>query len=121
MRDWRLKDYVDSNGCVVKRWIAQIPLCCPESLQMCADGTHSVPATGAHTSNLLPLKYLWQKQLAAEMGEGKAYEVVLGCLDVKDAFLQVAQQEPILVTNTWGGICDTTQSSWSKIRCSSLV
>ena len=32
------------------------------------------------------------------MSEDNAYEVVLGCLDVKDAFLQVAQQEPFLVT-----------------------
>ena len=42
------------------------------------------PATGAHTSNLLPMKYLWQKQMSNEMKDDKSYEVVLGCLDIKD-------------------------------------
>ena len=97
VRDWRLKDYVDSNGGVVKRWMRRSRYVAREFANVRRWDTFS-PATGAHTSNLLPLKYLWQKQLAAEMSEGKAYEVVLGCLDVKDAFLQVAQQEPILVT-----------------------
>ena len=54
------------------------------------------PATGAHTSNLLPLKYLWMKRQAAEM-ESKDYEVVMASIDVRDAFLQVEQSQPILV------------------------
>ena len=56
------------------------------------------PATGAHTANLLPIQYLWPKQQAMEMENKGGYKVVMGCLDVKDAFLQVEQRNPILVS-----------------------
>ena len=56
------------------------------------------PATGAHTANLLPIHYLWQKQQAMEMENKGDYEVVMGCLDVTDAFLQVEQPNLILVS-----------------------
>jgi len=52
------------------------------------------PATGAHTANLLPIQYLWQKQQAMEMENKGDYEVVMGCLDVKDAFLQWSSRTP---------------------------
>ena len=52
------------------------------------------PATGAHTSNLLPIKYLWMKQQAGQVETKGDYDVLMGCLDMKDAFLQVDQQNP---------------------------
>ena len=51
------------------------------------------PATGAHTSNLIPLKYLWLKEMAKDLPDAAEYDTVLACLDVKDAFLQVEQEE----------------------------
>ena len=96
VRDWRLKDYTNSDGVVVKRWMRRSRYVAREFNNSRRLETFS-PDTGAHTSNLLPMKYLRQKQLADEMKDDKSYEVVLGCLDIKDAFLQVEQQEPILV------------------------
>ena len=55
------------------------------------------PATGAHTSTLITLKYLWMKEIAKDLPDTAEYDTVLGCLDVKGAFLQVEQEEPILV------------------------
>ena len=55
------------------------------------------PATGCHTANILPLQYLWLKDAAKQMKGLGDYDVVLGCLDVKDAFLMVDQDEPISV------------------------
>ena len=55
------------------------------------------PATGAHTANVLPLKYLWMKGMSSEMKVDGGRSVVMGALDVRDAFLQVEQDEPVLV------------------------
>ena len=55
VRDWRLKDYVDSNGGVVKRWMRRSRYVAREFANVRRWDTFS-PATGAHTSNLLPLK-----------------------------------------------------------------
>ena len=40
---------------------------------------------------------MWKKHLAKELKQSNDLEPVLGCLDIKDAFLQVDQAEPILV------------------------
>ena len=95
--DWRLKDYTNSDGVVVKRWMRRSRYVAREFANVRRLDTFS-PATGAQTSNLLPMKYLWQKQMSNEMKDDKSYEVVLGGLDIKDAFLQIEQQEPILVS-----------------------
>ena len=55
------------------------------------------PATGCHTANILPLQYLWLKDAAKQMKGLGDYDVVLGCLGVKDAFFMVDQDEPISV------------------------
>ena len=55
------------------------------------------PATGAHTGNVLPLQHLWLKDRAKQMQGQGDYNVVMGWLDVKDAFLMVDQDQPILV------------------------
>ena len=55
------------------------------------DDTYS-PATGAHTTSLLPLGFL---QEAKETGSH--YQPLLAALDIKDAFLQVPQDNPIEV------------------------
>ena len=95
VRDWRLKDYSE-NGLVRKRWMRGSRYVAREFATAKRLDTFS-PATGAHTSNLLPLKYLWMKREAEALKSKEEYEVVMGCLDVKDAFLQVEQSEPVLV------------------------
>ena len=62
------------------------------------DDTFS-PATGAHTSNLLPMFFLDLKSQAE--GCGEQYVPVLASLDIKDAFLQVLQTNPTEVS-LWG-------------------
>ena len=96
VRDWRLKDYTKDNGETVKRWMRRSRYVAREFASEKRLDTFS-PATGAHTSNLVPLKYLWLKELAKGLPQSEEYDVVLGCVDVADAFLQVEQDDPILV------------------------
>jgi hypothetical protein len=74
---------------------AQIALCGQRICCVKTFGTFS-PAAGAHTSKLLPMKYFWMKRQSAEM-ESNDYQVVMASIDVRDAFLQVEQNEPTLV------------------------
>jgi hypothetical protein len=96
VRDWRLKDCVNEKGETVKRWMRRSRYVAREFASEKRLDTFS-PATGAHTSNLIPLKYLWMKEMAKGLPDTAEYDTVLGCLDVKDAFLQVEPEEPILV------------------------
>eukprot|EP00435_Cladocopium_sp_Y103_P044674 s1582_g12.t1 len=97
VRDWRLKEYgKDESGNSIRRWMRRSRYVAREFARERRLDTFS-PATGSHTANLLPLKYLWKKQLTKELNQGHEHEAVLGCLDIKDAFLQVDQEEPILV------------------------
>ena len=57
------------------------------------DDVHS-PASGSQALRLIPTLYLMRKKEAEDGGP----QVQLGSLDVKDAFLQVPQDEPTLVT-----------------------
>ena len=96
VRDWRLKDYTKDNGETVERWMRRSRYVAREFAQEKRLDTFS-PATGAHTSNLIPLKYLWLKELAKDLPQTEEYDTVLGCVDVADAFLQVEQDNPVLV------------------------
>ena len=96
VRDWRVKTYTSPTGESWKRWMRRSRYVAREFASCKRLDTFS-PATGAHTANLLPLKYLWQKQMSKSSG-GSGYNVVLGCLDIKDAFLMVDQEEPTLVS-----------------------
>ena len=90
-----LKQFDDDSGSLRKRWMRRSRYVAREFAREKRMDTFS-PATGAHTSNLLPLKYLMMKAETSNL-QGD-YGVVLGCLDVTDAFLQVEQDEPILFT-----------------------
>ena len=96
VRDWRLKDFGDGDS-MRKRWMRRSRLVAREFNNSKRLDTFS-PATGSHTNNLLPLKYLFMKGQSLEMPAKEEYSVVMGCCDVKDAFLQVSQDEPILVS-----------------------
>ena len=94
-RDWRLKNFgAGSNSC--KKWMRRSRFVAREFANTRRLDTFS-PATGAHTSNILPLKYLWMKNMAAGLRADGDYAVVMGALDVRDAFLQVEQDEKVLV------------------------
>ena len=93
VRDWRRKLYV-CDGQSRERWMRRSRLVAREYAIEKRDDCYS-PATGAHTANLLPVLYLMQ-QAEAE-GMSSDYEPTLCSLDIKDAFLQVPQREPIRV------------------------
>ena len=61
------------------------------------DDVHS-PASGSQALRLIPTLYLMRKKEAEDGGP----QVQLGSLDVKDAFLQVPQDEPTQVTTATG-------------------
>ena len=56
------------------------------------------PATSGHVLKLLPTIFLQRvsEEEEGEEGEG-AFSQILGCLDVKDAFLQVPQEKLLKV------------------------
>ena len=95
VRDWRLKDFGEGSN-VCKKWMRRSRFVAREFANTRRLDTFS-PATGAHTSNILPLKYLWMKNMAAGLRADGDYSVVMGALDVRDAFLQVEQDEKVLV------------------------
>ena len=91
VRDRRKKLYV-CDGQSRERWMRRIRLVAREYAIVKRDDTFS-PATGAHTANLFPLLHL-QRQVEAQ-GSSKHYQPLLAALDIKDAFLQVPQSNPI--------------------------
>ena len=93
VRDWRKKLYV-CEGQSSERWMRRSRLVAREYATVRRDDTFS-PATGAHTSNLLPLLHL-QRQ-AEGQGSSDHYKPLLAALYIKDAFLQVPQTDPIQV------------------------
>ena len=95
VRDWRLKEFGEGAE-KRKRWMRRSRFVAREFANSRRLDTFS-PATGAHTANLLPFKYLWMKGMTEDMGKNSKYSVIMAALDVRDAFLQVEQDEPILV------------------------
>lgn len=93
VRDWRKNVFV-GEGDSRERWMRRSRLVAREYAVTKRDDTFS-PATGAHTSNLLPLLYAGRK--AEAHGHENGYKQVLASLDIKDAFLQVPQAEPTVV------------------------
>jgi hypothetical protein len=77
-----------------ERWMRRSRLVAREYAVTKRNDTFS-QATGAHTSNLLPLLDLERK--AEAHGRESNYKSVLVSLDIKDAFLQVPQAEPRMV------------------------
>ena len=71
VRDWRLKPYGEQK---TLRWVRRSRFVAREFANDKRLDTFS-PATGAHTANLLPIQYLWQKQQAMEMENKGDYEV----------------------------------------------
>ena len=95
VRDWRLKSYGEGEG-ERKRWMRRSRLVAREFATTKRLDTFS-PATGTHTANLLQLKYLGMKSKICETACKEDYDVVMGSLDVRDAFLQVEQDDPVRV------------------------
>ena len=98
VRDWQKKVYVDLNGGSCERWMRRSRLVAREYANTKRDDTFS-PATGAHTSNLLPVFFLDLHKQAEDCSE--QYKALLASLDIKDAFLQVPQTDPTEVS-LWG-------------------
>ena len=95
VRDWRKKVYVSFNGDSRERWMRRSRLVAREYANTKRDDTVSL-ATGAHTSNLLPVYYLDFKAQSEDCSA--QYAPLLASLDIKDAFLQVPQADPAEVS-----------------------
>ncbi len=93
VRDWRWKEW-KGDGPSRSRWLRRSRLVAREYAVDKRDDVFS-PASSGHLLRLLPVLYL------AEVGElkkaaGKSEEeTMLGTMDIKDAFLQVPQEEPL--------------------------
>ena len=100
--DWRVKMYTPPGGTEVqsrKRWMRRSRFVAREfAAGDKRDDVYS-PATSNHTANLLQLVYLEKLSQAelASLGADSQYGVTLASMDIKDAFLQVDQEEPTQV------------------------
>ena len=99
VRDWRVKPRPDLPSSP-KQFLRRSRLVAREYAVDRRDDVHS-PATGGQTLRLLPIIYLTKKM--EEKSGGEPYW--LGSMDVKDAFLQVPQEEPTQV-QTARGYCE---------------
>ena len=96
VRDWRVKPRPDLPNSP-KQFLRRSRLVAREYAVDRRDDVHS-PATGGQTLRLLPIIYLTKKM--EEKSGGEPYW--LGSMDVKDAFLQVPQEEPTQVQTARG-------------------
>ena len=97
VRDWRLKDCKDpSTGVLEKKWLRRSRLVAREYATTKRDDVFS-PASSSHLLRLLPVIYLMKLGELAEAQHGKEDCVLIGSMDIKDAFLQVDQEEPLRV------------------------
>ena len=69
----------------------------PENLPTQDGLIHSVLQRVPTQPTSSTLKYLWVKGMPSEMKVDGGSSVVMGALDVRDAFLQAEQDEPVLV------------------------
>ena len=97
--DWRKKPDHHGDGTTTKRWKRRSRLVARELAF--AEGKRDdvfTPATSGHVLKLLPTIFLQRVREEEEAREGEgAFSEILGCLDVKDAFLQVQQEKPLKV------------------------
>ena len=93
--DWRLKSR-DVDGVPTMEWMRRSRFVAREFANTKRHDTYS-PATGSHTNNLIPMMYLQMlAQLQSSGTDDELHQVVLASLDIKDAFLQVAQENMLL-------------------------
>ena len=114
----RKKPYHHGDGTTTKRWKRRSRLVAREFAF--AEGKRDdvfTPATSGHVLKLLPTIFLQRVSEEEEAREGEgAFSQTLGCLDVKDAFLQVPKEKPLKV-NLRGELGEesfTWTKSWSK-------
>ena len=97
VRDWRLKDYVEpSDGSSSKKWLRRSRLVAREYATTKRDDVFS-PASSSHLLRLLLVIYLMRVGETVEAQQGKEDDVMIGSMDIKDAFLQVEQEEPLRI------------------------
>ena len=103
MRDWRLKPYGGAGNIEVD---ASFQICCMRVLRITKRLDTFSPATGAHTANLLPIQYLWQKQQAMEMENKGDYEGCDGLFGCERCIPPSATAEPHLGESSKPTLCD---------------
>ena len=77
VHDWPVKDYVNYDGVSEKKWMRRPRYVAREFAHEKRLDTFS-PATGAHRSNLLPLKYVGMKEAIKDLSQSAEYDFCLG-------------------------------------------
>ena len=96
--DWRIKDWKDpKSGQKKRRWMRRARLVAREYANSRRDDVHS-PASGSQVLRLLPAIY--NMMLGVEGLDRD--EVLIGSLDVKDAFLMAEQDRPLQISTGVG-------------------
>eukprot|EP00435_Cladocopium_sp_Y103_P069691 s216_g33.t1 len=93
--DWRVKQY-GSGDEQRPRWLRRSRFVAREYAVTKRDDVYS-PATGSHTTALVPLIYLQKLAEEKEIQGSSSVKTVLASVDVADAFLQVDQEKPFRV------------------------
>ena len=96
VRDWRIKVRREDGVQEKKQWLRRSRLVAREYAIDQRDDTFS-PASSTHLLRLIPMIYLFKLGELQELQDTERVPT-LGCLDVKDAFLQVPQQEPLRIS-----------------------
>eukprot|EP00435_Cladocopium_sp_Y103_P030397 s650_g7.t1 len=96
--DWRVKDWLDpKSGTTRRRWMRRARLVALEYANQRRDDVHS-PASGSQVLRLLPTIYL---MLTSVDGINRE-DIMLGSLDIKDAFLMADQEKPLQISTKVG-------------------
>eukprot|EP00435_Cladocopium_sp_Y103_P038479 s856_g10.t1 len=96
--DWRQKEHVDEQGFTSKKWFRRSRLVARGFSFWEKRGDTYSPASSTHILNLLPMLFLQQlSDSPASDSKVHATPVVLGTVDIKDAFLVVDQQKPMSI------------------------
>lgn len=93
VRDWRWKEWKGDRP-PKSRWLRRSRLVAREYALDKRDDVFS-PASSGHLLRLLPVLYLAEVGELKEAAGRSEVEVMLGTMDIKDAFLQVPQEEPL--------------------------
>ena len=96
--DWRIKGYENPATGEKKRWwMRRARLVAREYAHEKRDDVHS-PASGGQALRILPIVYLMMRAVDKISQE----ELMIGALDIGDAFLQVKQERPLQVATPEG-------------------
>ena len=98
--DWRLKVFKDQSGAISKRWLRRSRLVAREFAFLEKRSDTYAPATPTHILNLLCQCSIFRNSVICQPWKmmPRSQKVILGTIDIKDAFLMMEQPFPMVVT-----------------------